>query len=168
MFTILLPFYVAGILIHYGRAKLKSHRVTRILDSVELATPNVYKMTFMSIDNKSLNYQAGQYIFLRFVSSALPKESHPFSIVSAPHTAETSFVVMAKESGDYTRKLNLLKPGDKASIEGPYGDFWSDSAAAKENHPPYSYGQINAEYLSKIGIQALYANADFLICGPRE
>ena len=234
LFTMLLSFYVAGILIHYGRAKLESYRITHILGSIELATPDVHKMTFVPIDNKPLNYRAGQYVFVRFVSSALTKESHPFSIVSAPHTGEAPFVLMAKESGDYTKKLNLLKPGDKASIEGPYGNFWSNGLAAKgnpvvllaggigitphlsilheqlavnpkrpiyliwgaatlkdtfnlaafqrmeqdnsnfkfhlilsgENRPPYPYGQINAEYLFKIGVQALYANADFLICGP--
>lgn len=37
---------------------------------------------------------------------------------------------------------------------------------SKENYPPYSHGQINAEYLSKIRIQDLYANTYFFICGP--
>lgn len=233
-FIVLLSVYVTVILFHYGWAKLRSHKVTHILNSVELAAPNVHKMNFIPIDNKRLDYRAGQYIFVRFMSSALPKESHPFSIVSAPSTGENSLVVMAKESGDYTEKLKLLRQGDKAVIEGPYGDFWSNSAAAKENpivllaggigitphlsildeqlaanpersvhliwgaahiqdtfnldmfkkmeqdnpnfrfylilsredHPPYSHGQINTEYLSEIGINALYSNADFFICGP--
>lgn len=234
LFTAFLSFYFVVVLFVFGYAKVKSHRATHLLTCQELSTPDVHKMTFESIDRKPFKYRAGQYVFVRFVASALPKESHPFSMVSAPHAGETSFILMAKESGDYTGMLGQLKPGDQASIEGPYGNFWKNSLAAKdsplvllaggigitphlsilqeqlsadpkrpihliwgaatlqdtfdldlfqsmeeenphfkfhlilskETHPLYPHGHISAAYLSEIGIQALYAEADFLICGP--
>ncbi len=133
LFVALLSFYVVAILLYYSYAKIKSYRPTHVLENIELVTPNVHKMTFAPLANKSLNCQAGQYVFVRFVRSALPKESHPFSIASAPQTMQLSFSLMAKESGDYTKKLPLLKQGDIASIEGPYGNFWSAPVAAKNS-----------------------------------
>lgn len=76
-----------------------------------------------------LTYQAGQYVFVRFVKSALPKESHPFSFTSAPIKGSVSLQVMVKNSGDYTSLINKLKSGDIATLEGPYGNFMDRNTA---------------------------------------
>ncbi len=234
VFSILLAAYFFIIAIAYGYTKLKSFRVTHVLDSVEPVTPDVHKIIFKSLGKQALDYRAGQYVFVRFIDSELPKESHPFSIVSASHTGENSFTLMAKESGDYTRKLKFLKEGDKAAVEGPYGNFWNDRVAKQDNpivlmaggigitphlsilheqiatkskrsiyliwgagtledtfdldyfhkmeddnpnfkfnlilsvdeDSTYPHGLIDAAYLAKIGIEELYSEADFFVCGP--
>jgi predicted ferric reductase len=72
-------------------------------------------------ESESLQYQSGQFLFLRFYNEKLSKEPHPFSIASKSN--EKTIKVAIKESGDFTRELVNLKIGDRVSIEGPYGKF---------------------------------------------
>jgi predicted ferric reductase len=66
--------------------------------------------------------RAGQFIFVRFPSSRLLDESHPFTLSSAPH--EDVLRVTVKASGDFTRALfTHLQPGMDAVVEGAYGMF---------------------------------------------
>ncbi|MDF2538495.1 MAG: hypothetical protein K0S76_1516 [Herbinix sp.] len=86
-------------------------------------TPGVVELELEPQNNKLMVYQPGQYVFIRFIESDLPKESHPFSISSAPVTGSTSLKVIIKNSGDYTSLINRLKIGNVALLEGPYGSF---------------------------------------------
>jgi len=72
-------------------------------------------------EHKPISYKSGQFIFVRFYNEKLSKESHPFSIASKGDNLELKIVV--KKLGDFTKKMIYLKPGDKVSIEGPYGRF---------------------------------------------
>lgn len=236
VFIFLLFIYASMTLIYYILTKMKYRSNTHVLKKIELATRDVYKLYFTPIKNQVFTYTSGQYIFVRYTDSSLPKESHPFSLVSAPSEGNQSLIIMVKQSGDYTKKLNQLNPGDKVAVEGPYGNFWNDIQAAKrnpvvflaggigitpylsilkellisnskrviqlvwgvatiddvfdlvlfkefeQNHPNfhfhlilskksgnnYSFGHINDKYLSKIGINQLYTDADFFICGPNK
>lgn len=46
---------------------------------------------------------------------------HPFSLTSTPDDRHLSLVV--KAVGDFTAALHALKPGARARVEGPYGEF---------------------------------------------
>ncbi len=70
---------------------------------------------------ETLRYKPGQFVFLSFMNSSLSKEAHPFSITSSPK--ESLLTVVIKKSGDFTRKLDMLKVGDGVKVEGPYGKF---------------------------------------------
>ena len=66
--------------------------------------------------------RAGQFLFVQFPGDQILKESHPFTISSAPH--EDVLRVTIKASGDFTRYLfDHLKPGMDAVIEGAHGMF---------------------------------------------
>jgi len=72
-------------------------------------------------EHKPLEYESGQFIFIRFYNKQLSTEAHPFSIASASN-AQTIKVVI-KKLGDFTSELETLHVGDRVSIEGPYGRF---------------------------------------------
>ena len=64
----------------------------------------------------------GQFAFLTLFSDRVPHEEHPFTIASAPDSdGELEFII--RESGDWTRSVGLIRPGDSARIDGPYGLF---------------------------------------------
>ncbi|MBN1426092.1 ferredoxin reductase family protein [Candidatus Fermentibacteria bacterium] len=63
----------------------------------------------------------GQFMFLR-IEAAGRREEHPFTIASAPR-ADGGIAATIKESGDFTRGIGSVKPGSRASVEGPFGRF---------------------------------------------
>jgi predicted ferric reductase len=68
-----------------------------------------------------MNYQPGQFIFIKFRSEYVSGEKHPFSISSSPSDSELSILV--KALGDYTSNVQKIAGGTQARIEGPYGQF---------------------------------------------
>jgi predicted ferric reductase len=67
-------------------------------------------------------FQPGQYIYMRFPRFEGYKELFPFSISNDP--SQNSIRLSIKKSGDYTsKKIPMLKTGDKAIMMGPYGTF---------------------------------------------
>jgi predicted ferric reductase len=75
----------------------------------------------MTPEHKPINYQSGQFIFVRFYNEKLSKEAHPFSIASKSNSKNIK--LMVKSLGDFTTRLENLRIKDKVSIEGPYGRF---------------------------------------------
>jgi 3-phenylpropionate/trans-cinnamate dioxygenase ferredoxin reductase subunit len=71
--------------------------------------------------NPRLNYRSGQFAYLRFAHPDLKGEEHPFSFTTARHEDGVGFAVRA--SGDFTKKLSALKPGDKVRVNGGFGAF---------------------------------------------
>ncbi len=66
-----------------------------------------------------LEHEAGQFVFLSFDQHS-PKESHPFTIASAPTEEELRIVI--KASGDFTSDLVAqVDTGEQVRVEGPYG-----------------------------------------------
>ncbi|MEF8823504.1 MAG: hypothetical protein V5A74_05240 [Desulfohalobiaceae bacterium] len=64
----------------------------------------------------------GQFAFLTLFSEHVPREEHPFTIASAPDSdGKLEFII--RESGDWTRNAGLIRAGDRARIDGPYGLF---------------------------------------------
>lgn len=60
------------------------HTPKYVLTKLSQQNKNVFDLEFEHLSGTPLNYYAGQYVFLTFVDSALPKQSHPFSISGAP------------------------------------------------------------------------------------
>jgi len=108
---------------YFGSKVAKKLLPRYILRRCSPHNPSVFELEFEPKKGAPMVYQPGQYVFVRFIKSALPKESHPFSISSAPVTGSASLNVMIKNSGDYTSMINRLKSGDIATLEGPYGSF---------------------------------------------
>ncbi|MFA5856035.1 MAG: ferric reductase-like transmembrane domain-containing protein [Candidatus Pacearchaeota archaeon] len=70
---------------------------------------------------RQLDHIPGQFIFIRFFDKSLSKESHPFTIASAPSNGKIRLAI--KSLGDFTEKLKTIKIGTLVEIEGPYGKF---------------------------------------------
>ncbi len=109
----------------YFYYKFKIYRLPKYdVAEVTMPTPDIYQIHLKSSESEVLSYQPGQYGFFRFVDSEISGEAHPFSFSSAlSHTSDT-LEIMVKESGDWTSELDQVKPGDKVTIEGPYGSFY--------------------------------------------
>ncbi len=81
-------------------------------------------------EGKALDYRAGQFVFISFLDNILGKESHPFSIASTPNSGKIR--IAAKKLGDYTSRLDGLKPDIKACVEGPFGTFFAERFGNKQ------------------------------------
>jgi predicted ferric reductase len=73
-------------------------------------------------DTAGLRFRAGQFAYLSLHSAAVPDEAHPFTLAAAPD-ADGRVQFAVKALGDFTAKLGSVKPGDRATLEGPYGRF---------------------------------------------
>jgi len=94
----------------------KEYRVVRVVQE----TPDV-RSIYLKTNSTPMVYAPGQFAFVRFFSRGLSKEEHHFTLSASPTSNEISFTV--KELGDYTGQLDLLREGDKALVDGPYGVF---------------------------------------------
>ena len=95
--------------------KNKNYRISSIRKM-----KNVFEISMVP-EKEGINYQSGQFAFIKFKSKDLPLEAHPFSIASSPNSKELK--VFIKKLGDFTVQLDNLKDGDEVEIEGPYGMF---------------------------------------------
>lgn len=69
-------------------------------------------------------HKAGQFAF---VTSNRAEGAHPYTIASAWNPDDPVLTVVAKELGDHTTGLSdRLTPGQKITVEGPYGCFTFD------------------------------------------
>ena len=85
----------------------------------------------VSLDEGNLKkYNPGQYFFLRFKESKLSNEAHPFSYSSWNGGDLQAYI---KSSGDYTRQMHLLEVGDIGTVEGPYGQLFSEKMQQSGN-----------------------------------
>ena len=90
------------------------------VESVEKNAPSVITVKISSREKK-LSFRAGQYVYMRIISSAINREEHPFTVSSPPSDDLISLTV--RETGDYTEKLSSVRKGDRAFLDGPYGLF---------------------------------------------
>ncbi|QJT09419.1 oxidoreductase [Oceanidesulfovibrio marinus] len=90
--------------------------------SVEPAAQNVWTVTLAPPDGRSPRYEPGQFHFLTFRSDHVPEEEHHFTISSSP-TEAAIIASTIKESGDFTRHVGSIAPGDTARVHGPFGRY---------------------------------------------
>lgn len=101
--------------------KLLIKRYDYSLTNIKKLTDNITEITLKPI-GKKLSFIPGQFVFLSFDSEDKSmKESHPFTISSSSDENDLRFSI--KNLGDYTSKINKLKPNTKVKVEGPYGKF---------------------------------------------
>jgi predicted ferric reductase len=70
---------------------------------------------------RPLEFKAGQFVYATFHQSGMPRESHPFTVASAP--GGDSLRLAVKRFGDFTGSVMQLRPGSQAQLEGPFGAF---------------------------------------------
>jgi predicted ferric reductase len=90
--------------------------------SVTPEAPRVWTVTLEPPAGRALRYAPGQFVFLRPHGGAVADEEHPFSIASSPSPGGMISLTI-KESGDFTATIGGIKPGDQATLHGPFGRF---------------------------------------------
>lgn len=76
----------------------------------------------------ALDYAPGQFVYVAFDRGpgyAGCREYHPFTIRSAPHTPGIKLLI--KALGDCTRRMQHLKRGARARVQGPYGGLFREA-----------------------------------------
>jgi predicted ferric reductase len=105
----------------FARPRLLRRAPYRVV-SVTPEAPRVWTLTLEPPAGRPLHYAPGQFQFLRPHGAAVPAEEHPFSISSSP-SPEGFLSLTIKESGDFTATLGRIRPGDLATVHGPFGRF---------------------------------------------
>ncbi|MBA5728824.1 hypothetical protein HW423_03385 [Aerococcaceae bacterium INB8] len=123
----LATFYTVVILGWYAVYKIGIARLPKY-EIVNISKPSerIHEFKFQPVKGKRMDFDAGQYGFFRFVDSKVDSEAHPFSFASAPSEDSNTMTVMIQEDGDFTSTLDQVKVGDQLTIEGPYGDFYTE------------------------------------------
>ncbi len=90
----------------------------------DITTPaqNTYALNLVPQHGNVFQYLPGQFGFITVNSETIAAEEHPFTISSAP-TRPGALQFSIRSSGDWTKGLGRLKPGDTAVVDGPYGIF---------------------------------------------
>jgi predicted ferric reductase len=88
--------------------------------AVTSEAPHVWTLTLKA--ERPFRFIPGQFQFLRLHGAEVAAEDHPFSIASSP-TRSGSISVTIKESGDFTAGIGRVRPGDGATVHGPFGRF---------------------------------------------
>lgn len=98
--------------------KNKRYSVSEIINE----SNNIVTVRFKPKYGKIFKYLPGQFLYVRIYNSEIPGDEHPFTISSSP--SQTDYVSLtAKQLGDFTNKLNKVKVGDNAYIDGAFGSF---------------------------------------------
>lgn len=99
------------------------HQYQYLIGSIDQKARGVIEINLLPI-NKTMNFQAGQFVFISFDMDGISREPHPFTISSPP--SDGSFSVTIKSLGAYTETMSRLLPnmvGMTAKVEGAYGRF---------------------------------------------
>lgn len=115
---------VAWVYCRLIRPRLLARRAFRVLSIVPEA-PRVWTLTLESPADRTLRFLPGQFQFLSLPDSQMPHEEHPFTIASSP-TRPEQISLTIRSSGDFTAALSRVRPGDRATVHGPFGRFSHD------------------------------------------
>lgn len=122
LFVAIITGATGSTLVYYLYWKIKIAFGPRVhLTEIEQLTKDVWRLAFEG--QKDLNYQPGDYFFIRLKGTPLTREGHPFSLTSVLSANPRRIEFMIKESGDWTNQLGKLEIGSKAQLEGPYGNY---------------------------------------------
>lgn len=93
-----------------------------IISDLELVE-DIVEITLQPVDSKKkLNFLPSQFAYLKFHSSKVKPEYHPYSIACAPNS-EDKLKFGIKRYGDHTKTLVNLQMGDRVTVMGAYGKF---------------------------------------------
>ena len=104
-----------------GRPSLLLRHPCRVLET-KREGPRVWTLTLAPQGGGAFHFAPGQFQFLRLHGSEVSSEEHPFTIASSPARPDRISLTI-KESGDFTGGISRVRPGDYATVHGPFGRF---------------------------------------------
>lgn len=75
---------------------------------------------------RALRFAPGQFVWLRLHRRVVGVQEHPFTIASSAELTDR-LELTVRASGDFTRALARLGPGQKVWLDGPHGSFTPDA-----------------------------------------
>lgn len=127
LFIYMFVLTVAGLAAYSYRTILGNvvvRRSTYEVTGVQDMGANNYMIELKASGKHKVDFQPGQFVFLRFKKDdnlLISGEAHPFSMASSPKEDSLRFYI--KALGDYTATLDKLEVGQTAEIEGAFGKF---------------------------------------------
>jgi predicted ferric reductase len=100
---------------------------------------DVLEISFAPV-GKKMSFRPSQFVYLVIHKPGITTEPHPYSIACGYNLA-SRFKLGIKQTGDHTRSLDLLEPGDEVTVYGPYGHF-SDRFLADDHDCVFIGGGI--------------------------
>lgn len=132
LFAVVFTIYFAFTLIVYYFYKLRILKLPKYkVTAIQNLTQHICRIEMVPTRGDIMTYRPGEFLFFRPVGTALPYEAHPFSMTSSPQQKEY-ISILVKESGDFTDQISKLKVDDLVTLEGPYGNLFSEELEQKE------------------------------------
>jgi predicted ferric reductase len=101
---------------------LRASRRSYLLEEVRHEPGDGVTVTIRADGHDGVPFNAGQFAWLKFGSTAFVFEEHPFSISSTAQRPQVKQFTI-KALGDFTELLSGLRPGRRVFLDGPYGGF---------------------------------------------
>lgn len=104
--------------------QLPSFGFPYLIDKQKMLRPDLVIQTLVpSHSRKHLSFEAGQFVFLRYVEPQFTKMWHPFTVVGFSTKGE--FQLLIKTRGRDTNQLRDIALPSSVRINGPFGEnFW--------------------------------------------
>jgi len=96
--------------------------------SINQVSMGIWELVLKYPAAKQMNYQAGQFVWLKIGSSS-PMPENPFSIASCSKKNSSDISFLIKDVGDFTHQISQLEAGQKIFVDGPYGNFGVEALA---------------------------------------
>ena len=99
-----------------------AHRL--VVEAVHPEAPGVKSVVIRGRNLTWLRPRPGQYFQWRFLTGRGWMRAHPYSVSALPQRNRLRITV--RTAGDEAGRLDLLRPGTRVLIEGPYGSLTAD------------------------------------------
>ena len=100
-----------------------------VVRSVQPIAPKTWELVVEPKKGHTIDFSAGQFVWLNIGHSPFSLYENPFSVASAPaRTDHLAFVI--KEVGDFTRSIGRIAQGTVAYVDGPHGNLTLDGRKA--------------------------------------
>ncbi|MFK4087742.1 ferric reductase-like transmembrane domain-containing protein [Kribbella sp. NPDC020789] len=101
---------------------IQARKAAYVVESVRAVPGDGVTLAIRAEGHDGMDFEAGQFVWLKIGSTPFVFEEHPFSIASTAERPERiEFTI--KALGDFTELVGALRPGRRVFLDGPYGGF---------------------------------------------
>ncbi len=96
-----------------------------VVEEVIAERDDCWTLKLQPLGHPGMRYKAGQFAWITLGDTPFSMQQHPFSLASAAH--DSTILLTAQNSGDFTSTWKDVKPGSRAFLEGPFGSFYPEA-----------------------------------------